>query len=334
MKRLLFVLGFAGLGLFVGVATAFAQGGTAGDGFPPQSTLYADAVLLARVLPIVIALGVGIGVWRGKQGLHERKSAPDSPTVIRHDWGTVTAHWFNAVGFIVGMVTGLIALRWLPRPDDMRAIFALHYVGSGLAVFGVAHHLAHQAITAGTGLIPRSFKDWRDGFSEIVEYTGVFGSQNAVLGLKIPKGLREPFAQTLRAFGIRPPKQLGKYLPAEKAFSYTPWAIIIGVIVITGLVKSFRYLYPIPPDFVALMSTLHDWFAVASVVMLAIHLSAVMLVPHNWPLLKSMFTTRVPRKFVEQSHLIWFRELVAQEQETTAPSPSAPTATAAPQPKA
>ncbi len=329
MKRFLIAVIAALFGVStIMIGSVFAQGGTAGEGFPPQSNLYNDAVLLARVLPLVAAFGIGFGIWRGKLGLRERKSAPTSTTVIRHDWGTVIAHWANALGFMTGMVTGLLMVRgfnlgstgsiildWIPRADEARGLFAIHYLAAGLTIFGVASHLTQHGITGGFGLIPRSLKDLREGLGELlVEYTGIAGGGGAALGIKLPKGLRTPLAQTFAAFGLRTPKQLGKYLPAEKVFSYAPWAIIVTVIVITGIVKSFRYLYPIPPEFIATMTFLHDLSALAAIVMLGLHLAAVCLIPRNWPLLISMFTTRVPRQHVEQHHPIWFKQLVAQEQ--------------------
>jgi cytochrome b subunit of formate dehydrogenase len=326
VKRVLIAIGSATFGVFaVTFGTAFAQGGTP-NGFPPQTNLYNDAVLLARVLPLLIALGIGFGIWQAKASLRQPKSTPGSATVIRHDIGAVIAHWTNGVGFIIGMITGVIVLRWLPRPDEMRMIFAIHYIGSSLVVFGVASHLTQNGITGGMGLLPRSFKDLRDGISDLLEQAGLYGPTGAVFGINIPKVIRETLAETAGAFGFKRPKRLGKYLPAEKVFSYTPWAIIITVIVVTGLIKSFRYLYPIPPTFIAQVSFLHDVFAYASIAMLGIHLIAVLLVPHHWPLLISMFTTRLSRKFVQQFHPLWEKELVAREQgkpETT-PAPVPP----------
>jgi cytochrome b subunit of formate dehydrogenase len=123
-------------------------------------------------------------------------------------------------------------------------------------------------------------------------------------------------------FGIAPAKQWNKYHPAEKTFSYVPWAIIVTVMLVTGLIKAFRYLYPIPPTFVAQVTSVHDLFAIVSIVMLGLHLAAICLAPRNWPLLISMFTERVSRKHVQQVHPIWYKELTAREQ---AASPAAAT---------
>ncbi|MBI3536100.1 MAG: cytochrome b/b6 domain-containing protein [Chloroflexi bacterium] len=308
MKRILiFFSVIVIISLFMPVGNALAQDGTPG-GFPPPTDLYNDAVLLARFIPFLVAIGFGFGIWQAKIN-SRRVTAPDSPTITRHDLGTVIAHWSNAIGFMTGMLTGAIVLRWLPRPDEMRGIFQIHYIAAGLALFGLASHLAQNIVSGGAGLLPRSLREVREGIAEIIGYSGIFGTELAVFGIKLPKGLRKPLAEIFVAFGIAPPKRLGKFLPAEKVFSYLPWAIIVSVIVVTGLIKSVRYLFAIPPSFVATMTTLHDLFSIAAIVMLALHLSAVLLVPHNWPLLISMFTTRIKTDFVQAHHPLWYEKL-------------------------
>jgi cytochrome b subunit of formate dehydrogenase len=322
LKRILIAMSAAAFGvLALAISNAFAQGGT-GGGFPAQTGLFNDAVLLARVLPLVAALGIGFGIWQGKLSMRQPKSSPNSPFVIRHDFGTVVSHWINAIGFIGGIITGAIVLRWLQRPDEMRGVFAIHYVAASLMVFGVSSHLSQHTVTGGLGLLPRTLKDVREGLGELVEYAGIFGPAGAAFRVKLPEIIRETFAETFRSFGIAPPKKLGKYLPAEKSFSYVPWAIVVAVMVVTGLIKSFRYLYPIPPTFIASVTSVHDLFAYLSVAMLVIHLAAVSLAPRNWPLLGSMFTMRVNRQHVQQWHPLWFKELIAGEQ----PSASQPKA--------
>jgi cytochrome b subunit of formate dehydrogenase len=314
MKRIVWMssaLVFGALMMFTSIA--FAQGGV-GGGFPSPSEFLSDAVLLARVIPFVTVFGIAFGVWQAKFNQRIPKSSPNAPSVIRHDFGSVVAHWTNGLGFIVGMLTGAIVLKWIQGPSDLRFVFQLHYVGAGLVIFGVASHVTQHIVAGGLGLIPCSFKDVREGLAEVIEYSGVFGPAGAALGIAIPKAIRQPIAEILLAFGIQPPKRMGKYLPAEKVFSYVPWFIIVTVMVVTGLVKTFRYLYPVSPEFVAQMTSWHDLFTALVVIMLAIHIAAVTLAPRNWPLLVSMFTTKVSRKHVERWHPDWFKQLTAAEQ--------------------
>ena len=321
MKRTLLVW----LALLVGVlvittSTVFAQGG---GPLPPPSSFLADAILLARAAPLAILAGVLFGLWQAKLQKSRPKSAPNSPNVTRHDFGSVVAHWTNGLGFIISLLTGAMVLKWIGFFSDLRTVFLLHYIGAALILFGVFSHLAQHFVAGGFGLIPRSFRDVREGLGELIEYTGVFGPEGAAFRLPIPQTIRKPIAGIFSAFGVAPPQRLGKYLPAEKVFSYAPWVIIVTVIVVTGLVKALRYIYPIAPEFVAQMTTWHDLFTAISVIMFAAHIAAVTLAPRNWPLLVSMFTMRVSRKHVEQWHPLWFKEL------TTAEQPSQTDATAA-----
>ena len=53
--------------------------------------------------------------------------------------------------------------------------------------------------------------------------------------------------------------------------------------VVTGLIKSLRYLYPVPPTFVAGVTTVHDLFAYLAVAMLVLHLLAARSAARSWP---------------------------------------------------
>ncbi|MBI5878104.1 MAG: hypothetical protein HZB53_10650 [Chloroflexi bacterium] len=293
------------------VSIAYAQGG----GFlPDQSVLYDDAATLARLVPAVLAISMLVGIFFGRRST-ARRPEPVGETVVRHDVGGVMSHWVNTVGFVIGMITGAIALRWISRPDDMRLVWQLHFVGSGLVVFAVGSHIAENVIAGGFGLLPRSFKDVLHGLGETLEYAGIWGPDGAVFHLPLPKAIRQPLAETFESFGVNPPKRTGKYLSAEKVLSYTPWAIIVGVMLVTGSVKVFRYIMPIAPDLVAQMSKLHDIFTIVAIVMLGIHLSALFLVPRHWPLVVSMFTTRISTRYVEKYHSLWLNDLKTAAQQ-------------------
>jgi cytochrome b subunit of formate dehydrogenase len=109
------------------------------------------------------------------------------------------------------------------------------------------------------------------------------------------------------------PHQHGKYLATEQTLSYPPWAILIGLITVTGLIKVLRYTIEIPGALVAVTTTVHDVTALIIGVMLVIHLLPLLLVPANWPLLLSMFKTTVSRKYVEERHPVWYAQLRTQK---------------------
>lgn len=60
---------------------------------------------------------------------------------------------------------------------------------------------------------------------------------------------------------------------------------------------------------------LHDALAIWVVIWLVIHVLPVLVIPTNWPMLRSIFTGRVSRRYAEQRHPLWFAELVRQSGE-------------------
>jgi cytochrome b subunit of formate dehydrogenase len=279
------------------------------DGWPPQSTLFNDALFLAQVVPFIIALGIIVGIIQARAAARAGGDAIVEDVVRRHDTGTIIAHWMNAFGLILGFVTGAIVLGWASSALELRMVFILHYVGAALALFAIFNHLTRHGVSGGTGLIPKRLSVIRDTVGELLEYTGLFGPEGAVLRLRLPKAIRQPIARYARGLLGYRPHEHGKYLATEQTLSYPPWAILIGLITVTGLIKTLRYVYEIPSTVVATATTIHDLTAVAIGVMLVIHLLPLLLIPANWPLLMSIFRSTVPRKYVEERHPIWYKAL-------------------------
>ncbi len=202
-----------------------------------------------------------------------------------------------------------MVLRWTGRPVELRLAFVLHYAGAALTLFAIFNHLIRHGVSGGTGLIPKRLSVIRDMIGELFEYIGVFGPQGAVLRIPWPKAIRQPIARYVRALLGYKPHEHGKYLATEQTLSYPPWSILIGLIVVTGLIKVLRYVYEIPSAVVATTTAIHDLTAIAIGVMLVIHLLPLLLVPANWPLLLSMFKTTVPRKYAEERHPLWYKQL-------------------------
>jgi cytochrome b subunit of formate dehydrogenase len=100
----------------------------------------------------------------------------------------------------------------------------------------------------------------------------------------------------LRRYNIVPDPS-GKYLATEKVISYTGWALLIGIVTLTGVLKALNYVYGMPGAVLQIASFLHDQATIFLLLFLALHVGALVLVPRNWPLLRSMFTTRVSRRY-------------------------------------
>lgn len=314
MKRFILALSIC-LSWLVLIATAVAQS-PFGDGWPPQGPLFDDAVLLARAGPFIIALAIIVGILQARAA--RQNGGGDTiigDQVRRHDVSTVIAHWSNAIGVILALVTGGLILGWVDYSGELRLVFLIHYVGAALMLFGIFNHLSRHGVSGGTGLIPKSLSVVRNLIGELFEYIGIFGPKEAVLRIPWPKGIRQPIAKYVRALLGYKPGQSDKYLATEKMLSYPPWFILMTVIVVTGVIKLLKYLYAIPGSVVTTATAIHDLTTIAIGVMLILHLLPLLLVPANWPLLLSMFKSTVPRAYVEDRHPLWYKRLnVAQLQ--------------------
>jgi cytochrome b subunit of formate dehydrogenase len=316
MKRWMLPLLVAMSWLFLLGAAYYQPQGA--NGFPPQTALFNDANFTARVVPFIIALGIVVGIYQARAVFRKGSDAILDNQVRRHDYSVIITHWMNAFGLISGLVSGAIILRWVNnRPEYMRPIFIVHYLGAALVLFAIFNHLARQGVSGGTGLIPRSLGVIRDLIGELFGYLGVFGPDEAVLHIPWPSGIRKPIARYIKALLGYKESRTGKYLAAEQTVSYPPWAILIGTIVVTGLIKMMRYVYPMPNTLIASMTVIHDLAAIGIGLMLVIHLLPLLLVPANWPLLLSMFRTTVPLDYVKKRHPAWYRQLTGEPVEAS-----------------
>jgi thiosulfate reductase cytochrome b subunit len=263
------------------------------------SSLYRLDVLFARLLPFL--LGGGIALALLQRGRGHRVPAHTANSLQRHELTEVITHWMNAAGIGLGLITAAWLLRWLNNPFSLQTTYALHFLGAGLTVTAVAHHVAYQVVGGGSGLLPRSGADVKNAFAEVVGYTGVYRGMRGVFGIQLPAAVRRPFQRVLRRYDITP-EPADKYLATEKVLSYTVWAALIAIVVVTGIVKTLAYVVPLPGGLRNAMTILHDGVTIFIVIFLVIHVAALVLVPRNWPLLASMFTTRIARAYAK-THL-------------------------------
>ncbi len=307
------VLGIVGAAVSVAVdadASAWPGSGLGG------STLYTINVLFARLWPFLIALGVGVALW---QRTRQRREAAPGPgvSVRRHEWTDIATHWTNAVGVGLALITAVWLLDWLDSPLSLEATYSLHLVGSGLTLAAVGHHLAFHGAGGGRGLIPRSWRDLKNALAELVSYTGVYRGLRGVFGLQLPGPIRRPAGRALRRLRLAPdPPE--KFLATERVLSYPVWAILLAVVVVTGVVKAIHYVYALPEGLRDGLTFVHDGATLFLLIFLAIHVGALVLVPRNWPLLRSMITSRIARAYVRTNLPRWERELAAEEASATA----------------
>jgi cytochrome b subunit of formate dehydrogenase len=301
------------------------------------SDLYANAVLFVRAVPFLIGIGLAVGLL---QALGRRsRSEIVNGQIRRHELSVVIMHWLIVVGMILLWFTAALMLPGVlfdlaerllgadrlaelentlkvSRPVSLGTLYVLHYIGSAIVLFVAFNHLALHLVGGDRGLLPKK-GDTSQTLGIIIGYAGVFGPDGAAFKIPLPKGLRNSVANVLAAIGIKP-EPAGKYLATERVVSYWPAAILTGVLLVTGVIKAIHYLYPIPGSWRQFLTIVHDLSGVVLLVWLVLHVAAVVLVPGHWPLLKSMFTTRIARNYVEEHHPVWARQVQAEEKRIAA----------------
>jgi cytochrome b subunit of formate dehydrogenase len=305
LPALLLLVAVAGAGV---VLPSIGRDQSAGNYYRGQlggSSIYSLDTTFARFVPFIIAGAIALALLQRQR---RRRALAAGAMVQRHSATEAITHWLNAAGIGLGLLTAAWLLRWLHDPLSLSTTYLLHFIGAGMVLAAVAHHLTYQIVGGGAGLIPRRWADVKDCFAELVGYTGVYRGLRGAFGVQLPLNVRWRVQQVLRRFEIAPERS-GKFLATERVLSYPIWAVLVGIIVVTGLVKSLNYLFPIPGGLRQLATFLHDGAAIFIFIFLLIHVGALVLVPRNWPLLKSMVTTRISRKYVDENLPVWGEEL-------------------------
>jgi cytochrome b subunit of formate dehydrogenase len=274
------------------------------------SNLYRLDTIFSRLLPFVI--GAAIAVALLERGRARRLVVAAGDSLRRHELSEVITHWGNAVGVGLCIITATWLKRWFGRPFSLETTYILHFIGAGLIVAAVTHHITFQRVGGGTGLIPKRRADFKNAVAEMVGYLGIYRGLPGAFGIQMPAAVRRPAQKVVRKLHLVPDPD-GKYLATEKVLSYSLWFILIGIVVITGVLKTLRYAFSMPAGLLHWSTYLHDGATIFLIVLLALHVGALVLVPRNWPLLKSMFTTRVSRAYAKAHLPLWAEEEEAAE---------------------
>jgi cytochrome b subunit of formate dehydrogenase len=303
LPAVLLVLAIIGIVLVVPMTSADADARTWYRDTVGGSELYELNVIFGRLVPLLAGAFIAIALLQRQ--LVRSREVHTAESLQRHGWTEVVTHWFNAVGVVICLITAAMLLGWIGGPS-LETTLLLHFIGSGFVVAAVAHHLTYQ-LFGGHGLTKRQKGDVKNAIAETVSYAGVYRGMPGAFGLQMPQGARRAVQPLLRKFNIVPDYN-GKYLATEKVISYTGWATLVAIVVVTGLIKSLHYVYGVPGWLRQWSSFLHDNVIYFIIAMLIVHVAALTLVPRNWALLRSMFTTRVSREYAEEHLPLWAEE--------------------------
>lgn len=289
-------------------------------GTQPWNPLLSDNVIFAKALPFILGLGILVGI---ANALLDRGIGPEPATdgyIRRFSVTTVLIHWINAIGFLLALVTGsvqyLTGVLDVPPPLPLYIFYRLHYIGASLLVFAVSSFVTHRFLIGDRRLLPergRLFHELRGLVDELPRFIGV------PLAVIVGVNLRRRAPRT------------GQFTFYERLVSFPIWSLLLALLIVTGLIKTIRYVYPVPGSLLFWASTLHVACMILLAAKLLDHLRFVFS-PSRWPLLVSMFTGRVPEEYVKEHHPAWYEELSTtpsrEKQTRAASSESGPAQTA------
>jgi cytochrome b subunit of formate dehydrogenase len=230
----------------------------------------------------------------------------DKGLVVRHDLVELVEHWAIALSGLLLLVTGVFELPMANRyyitslpglswsGDFIQSLY-IHYAASVVFIAAAVFHLLYHGILGEGGMIPR-----RGDLKESLEVMKSF----------FGKGKEPPFH---------------KYLP-EQRLAYVGMAFIIAMLILSGLVKTYKNLYaPDMPLTLVLWATwVHNVFFMLFILAFAGHIGAIILKP-NRPMIRGIFTGTVRLDYARHRHPLWIKEMEPEsppiDEVKTAPGP-------------
>jgi hypothetical protein len=278
------ILLVAGIALFVvGIGVSYAEWTS---GVQPWGQLLTDNFLFARSLPFTIGLAIVGGYWRAsgwRFGVTE--SRPDG-AIRRFARSTVWLHALAGLALVTLIATGgwqyLKGLLGVDSPIDMGTVYRLHYIAASLLIFVTILLVTdwllrgEQALTVGKGQMIRSLRG---------------------LAHELPRPLGTSFGYLLGLDLRRTPPPTEQFTFYERTVSFPTWELTIGLIILTGAIKAFRYVVPIPGDVLYWVSAIHVGSGVLLGMKLLDHLRYV-LAPSRWPMMAAMASGWIPRAYL------------------------------------
>ena len=216
--------------------------------------------------------------------------------VVRHGAMELIEHWAIALSGLILLLTGIfelpvgkryyiIDIPGLGWSADFITSLNLHYAAALVFTAAAVFHVLYHGLRAEKGLLPR-----KGDLSESVTVI-----------------------KSLFGFGEEPPMR--KYLP-EQRLAYDAMALIILMLIISGMVKTYKNIYA--PDMshgILLWATwIHNIGFILFFLAFLAHMAAIALRP-NWPMVRGIFTGRVRLDYARHRHPLWIAGMEPEPQD-------------------
>lgn len=210
--------------------------------------------------------------------------------VQRHDLIVMLEHWGIAISGIVLLMSGIFQLPSAARykitsipgfwwSGEFFFTLKLHYIASLVFVVLALFHLVYHLLLKERAMVPR-----RGDVAESIK--------------------------VLKSFVTNQPEPpFGKYLP-EQRLAYVAIAIPVLMLVLSGLVKTWKNVYAPDMDRTLLLwaTWVHNVGFILFFLAFVGHIGALLIKP-NRPMLRGMLTGKVSRDYAEHRHPLWIDEL-------------------------
>lgn len=209
--------------------------------------------------------------------------------VKRHDAIVLLEHWGIALSGLILLMSGIFQMPSAARykitsipgfwwSGDFFITLKIHYLASVIFVALVLFHLVYHGLLKEYAMIPQS-----GDIAESVKVMKSFVSNH-------------------------PEPPFGKYLP-EQRLAYVVIALPVVLLVLSGLVKTWKNLYAPDMDRTLLlwMTTIHNIGFMLFFLSFLGHIGALLLKP-NRPMLRGIFTGKVTRNYAEHRHPLWLKD--------------------------
>ncbi len=211
----------------------------------------------------------------------------DKNLMLRHEAIELAEHWVIAASGLLLILTGLFQLPFAARFNIIKipgfawsanyiTSLYVHYVAAAVFTFAASFHLIHHGILGEKGMVPQK-GDVKESIAVIKNFIGK---------------------------GEEPP--LDKYLP-EQRIAYIGMAVIIAVLILSGLVKTYKNLFAPDLAYWAILTAtwVHNISFLLFISAFIAHIGAILLKP-NLPMARGIFTGYVRLDYARHRHPIWY----------------------------
>lgn len=237
-----------------------------------------------------------------KNSKPNRKTPPQPDRILRQSLENRLVHWLVAFSTFALIFSGfgqmpmyerygLADLPYMAWTADYHLTLTIHYVAGMVLVFAIVLHLVSTIATRRFTILPRR---------------GDFKESAKIIAAMLGRG-KEPVSH--------------KYL-AEQRLAYAFIGGNLLLVTITGLVKVVKNLPGVymDPTLIFVATTLHNASAMLIVLGVLGHFAAF-AIKANRNLLPAMFDGTVDRKYAEERHGLWYRELEDRKAEKEIAAP-------------